>query len=464
MKHMKALIALIVVIIVIVAFIVAWQVTLPPAQKQSIKIGLVAPESTSIGQDMDRAANLAVDQINAAGGIYVKDWGYNATITLITADTVDDSPTNAVPPVTNAITDQKVDLLIGGYSSAGTLADEVQAVTNRVPFIITGASSDLVTRRGPQGDYGGDGPNGTNSLSDAVGMSYMFHYCTTTYDYTKTMMEFFATVMKPMVDSNYGFSSSRPFRLAIAYRDDAFGNGVFAASGYWIINESLPITLVANETYPTTTTNFQTYLTAIKAASPDAVLVVDNPDRTPLVVTQGINDVGLQTVYMAVENNEDPAFYSGLGQTGNGQLLESKFSPFAGSYSTAITPYVTAYEQKYPSNTPGMMGADTYDAFYIAKNAIERAGTVDKAAVRDALEATNMTVRLVLTQTCQIQFSTGTNYHEIGPITFMEQLYWNQTAGVLRPKIVWTPSNVPSLVSIRQGTFALPQGYTPGSP
>ena len=29
---------------------------------------------------------------------------------------------------------------------------------------------------------------------------------------------------------------------------------------------------------------------------------------------------------------------------------------------------------------PGMMGADTYDAFYIAKDAIERAGTVDKAA------------------------------------------------------------------------------------
>ena len=39
---------------------------------------------------------------------------------------------------------------------------------------------------------------------------------------------------------------------------------------------------------------------------------------------------------------------------------------------------------------PGMMGADTYDAFYIAKDAIERAGTVDKAAVRTAIENTNL--------------------------------------------------------------------------
>ena len=30
---------------------------------------------------------------------------------------------------------------------------------------------------------------------------------------------------------------------------------------------------------------------------------------------------------------------------------------------------------------PGFMGASTYDAFYIAKDAIERAGTVNKAAV-----------------------------------------------------------------------------------
>ncbi len=56
-------------------------------------------------------------------------------------------------------------MLIGGYGSAGTLADEVVAIENKVPFIITGASNQLVTRRGPQGNYGGFGPTGTYSIN-----------------------------------------------------------------------------------------------------------------------------------------------------------------------------------------------------------------------------------------------------------------------------------------------------------
>ena len=39
--------------------------------------------------------------------------------------------------------------------------------------------------------------------------------------------------------------------------------------------------------------------------------------------------------------------------------------------------YVADYSELY-GQVPGMMGADTYDAFYIAKDAIERAGTLEK--------------------------------------------------------------------------------------
>ena len=104
---------------------------------------------------MDRAAKLAVEEINAAGGIYVAEWNTNVTIELVIADTGDDTVGKAVGPVTRAVTEDNVDLLIGGYASAGTLADQVIAIEKRVPYIISGASSNLVTRRGPQGNYGG---------------------------------------------------------------------------------------------------------------------------------------------------------------------------------------------------------------------------------------------------------------------------------------------------------------------
>ena len=451
----KKLLAVIIVIVVIVAAVAAIQLTkpAPSADARNILVGLVAPMSTSIGQDMVNAADMAVKEINDAGGVYVDAWHTNVNITIIPVDTNNDAPANAVTPVTRAIETDKVDMLIGGYGSAGTLANQVKAIEARVPYLITGASNQLVTRRGPQGDYGGFGPNGANSISDEEGMSYMFHYCTTTYDYSKTVVDFFANEMKPLV------AADRNFSLAILYRNDAFGQGVEQATKYWIQNENLPITLVADRNYEPATTNYQTDLTLVKAANPDAVFVVDNPDKTPLIIKQGWNDVGLKTVYIAVENNQDAVFYEILGSTGDGQLLESKLNPFmTESYSTLVQTYSQKFKETYGVDA-GMMGADTYDAFYVAKDAITRAGTVDKAAVRDALEETDMPQMLIQTESGRIRFSTGVNYHEISPVTFIEQLKWDSASSSLKSQIVWAPASSSGLV---QAEFVLPTGYQAG--
>ncbi len=457
-KIVMILAVVIIVVIAVGAYAALGPLGTPSAEARNIKIGLVAPVSGSpIGQDMERAAMMAVDEINNAGGIYVSKWNTKVNITLIIANTINDAPGNAVTPVTRAVETDGVDLLIGGYGSAGTLANEIIAIENKVPYIITGASNELVTRRGPQGNYGGFGPQGTYSISDAEGMSYVFHYCTTTYDYSKTVVQFFAQEMKPLV------AADRNFRLAILYRNDAFGTGVEQATRYWIENLSLPIDLVADRSYDAATTNYQTDLTAVKSTNPDAVFVVDNPDKTPLIIKQGWNEVGLKTVYIAVENNQDPAFYTLLGQTGNGQLLESKLDPFmTPSYLPAVQTYSEKFHELY-DEYPGMMGADTYDAFYIAKDAIERAGTLDKATVRTAIEDTDMPQMLIMTESGRIRFSTGVNYHEISPVTFIEQFYWDSTDNQLKSRIVWSPFS-PGGITLKQADFALPTGYQAGSP
>src|SRR5512137_806465 len=112
----KKLLAVIVVVIIIVAAVAALQLATPPPSPDArpIKIGLVAPISNSpIGQDMERAARMAVDEINNAGGIYVKGWNTKVNITLVIADTINDAPANAVTPVTRAIETHQVHLLIG---------------------------------------------------------------------------------------------------------------------------------------------------------------------------------------------------------------------------------------------------------------------------------------------------------------------------------------------------------------
>ena len=180
------------------------------------------------------------------------------------------------------------------------------------------------------------------------------------------------------------------------------------------------------------------------------------------MIQQGWNDVGLKSVYIAVENNQDPVFYNLLGAVGDGQLLESKMDPFQSpSYLPAVQTYSEKFNQLY-GVMPGMMGVSTYDAFYIAKAAYESAGTVDKASVRQAIEDTNMDQRLILTATGKIQFSKGVNYHEIGPVTFMEQLKWNSQTNKLESHIIW-PASVPGISNFKQANFTLPTGYQPGS-
>ncbi|UCC58962.1 MAG: ABC transporter substrate-binding protein [Candidatus Bathyarchaeum sp.] len=456
MANTKLIAAVVIVIIVVAASVAVWQLMGP--SEPTIKIGLVAPYQIPVGQDMDRAARMAVKEINDAGGIYVADLDDYLKIELLIADTGDTTDTAAALTAVTRVIDQGADLLIGGFSSGATLADQVIAIEERVPFIITGASSHYVTRRG---FLASDHPL---YIGDAEGMSYMFHYCTTVFHYSETVAHFFAEAMKPLLDNEYGFSASRKLRLAVIYRDDAYGQGVWDATEHFIETDNLPIEIVAEVSYPLTTTTFQAELTTIKAANPDAVYVVDFTTNTATIYRQGQSDVGLNTVYIAVECCEEPEFYTALGEWGDHQLLESKFASYAGPpfYLPMMDTYVADYQAEYDT-IPGMMGADTYDAFYIAKEAIENAGTLEKSAVRDAIEDTDMEQMLIITESGRIEFSTEEDsYHEIAPFTFVEQLIYDETIGECRPKVIW-PTTAPGVGTIKQADFVLPENYEPGS-
>ena len=456
MVNTKILAAIVIVIVIVAGSVAVWQLTSTP-EVDSIKIGLIAPYGIPVGQDMDRAAKMAVDEINEAGGIYVSSLGKNLPIKLVTGDSEKANPDASLNEVTRLVTQENIDLLIGGFGSGATLSGQLPVIENRVPFIITGASSHLVTRRGflPE-----DHPL---YIDDSVGMSYMFHYCTTTFHYSETVAYFFAEAMKPLLDSQYNLN--RNLRLAVLYRDDAYGQGVWDATNHYIQTDNLPIDVVAEQNYPTTTTTFQAELTNIKAAEPDAVYVVDFTTNTATIYKQGQNDVGLNTIYIAVEACEEPEFYTALGQWGDHQLLESKFASYAGPpfYLPMMDTYVADYSELY-GQVPGMMGADTYDAFYIAKDAIERAGTLEKSEVRDAIEETNMDQMLIMTESGKIEFSTSPDaYHEIAPVTFVEQLIYDESLGESRPVVIW-PETAPIVGTIKQAEFVLPDNYEPGSP
>jgi branched-chain amino acid transport system substrate-binding protein len=213
---------------------------------------------------------------------------------------------------------------------------------------------------------------------------------------------------------------------------------------------------VANQSFKLGETDFRTALTAIKAAKPDVIYAAAFPAEQTQIDVQARRDVNLNTIILAVETNDNPDYYKGIGQFGEYSIIESRFSPYATPQSPvapADVKFKADYQAKYGS-FPDMMGTSTYEGVYIAAQAIQNAGTLDKTAVRDALASLSMPEIVEAIKDGTISFSK--DYREVQFSLFMEQLIWDPSVNEVRPKIVW-PDN------LKVTEFVLPDWYQPGS-
>jgi branched-chain amino acid transport system substrate-binding protein len=410
------------------------------AQPQDIKVGAVVSltgASSNVGKHMKQAAEMAVSEINAQGGVFVKAYNKKLPITLIEVDdeTKGDS---AVKAVTKLISEDNVDVLVGGHSSGVTLATLGVVAEKKVPYVVTGASSPDVTRK------------------TDVDKSYVFHYCPTTAMYGQYTTLFMDQVMRPAINEKFEFNDSRPLRLALLYQNSAYGKGVLAGVINTITANNLNIQIVSNQSFTMGDADFRTALTAIKAANPDVIYPAAFPSEQIPIVVQARRDVNLNTIILAVETNDNPDYYKGIGQFGNYTILESRFSPYTtpqSSIAAADVKFKADYQAKF-GMFPDMMGTSTYEGVYIAAKAIENAGTLDKAAVRDALANLMMPQMVEAIKDGTISFSK--DYREVQFELFMTQLIWDAQAGEVRPKIVW-PDN------LKETDFVLPDWYQAGS-
>jgi len=431
-------------ILVIAVLLIAAALIAGCSQQQTatsvIKVGVIASltgPASNVGTSMWQSAQVAADKINADGGITLKD-GSKAQLKLIVGDD-ESTATGGQKAATKLITEDKVDILVGGYSSAVTSAYEQTIADNKIPFIVTGASSPIITHR-----------------TDGIDTSYIFHHCPTTDAYGQYTTAFIDQVVRLAVNKNTSASADRPLRLALIYQGTAFGKGVQAAVNSTITKNNLNIQLVSQQSYTMGDSDFRTQLTAIKAANPDAVYLAAFPNEGAPIITQARRDIGLNTIFLNVENNDNAQFYKDLGQYGEGAIIESRFSPYtapAGAVADAQAAFKQAYFVKF-NTYPDMMGASTYDGIFIAAKAIGNAGTTDKAAVKQALVDLKMPQVIEAMKNQTISFSP--DFRESSFDLWMEQLAFNTTAGETRPAIVW-PDN------LKTTDFILPSWYVVGS-
>ncbi len=410
------------------------------ASGDGLKIGVVAsmtgPASTT-GKDVWQSAQLAADEINARGGVFVKSLGKNVSVELVQGDD-ESTREGGQKAVTKLITDDRIDVLTGGFSSAVVTAHQSIVADHGVPYIITGASSSTVTRR------------------TDINTSMMYHLAPITDASAAAGTVFVGEVMQPAVNAKFGRPAGQPLRMAVIYQDSPFGKGALASIKDTIAAKGLKIEVVAEETFKMGETDYRTILTSVKAKGPDVVYPIAFLNEEVPMLTQARRDVGLNTIFMAVECVDDPDYYRGLGQYGDFSIIQSRFSAYAipqGPISANVEQYRKDYEARFGAS-PGMMGAATYEGVYVAAAALEQAGTMDKAALIDALNTIRVPEIVESQQGGAISFEN--EHRETQFNLFMEQLHWDEGKQELRPKIIWP-------AELKETEFQLPDWYRPGS-
>jgi branched-chain amino acid transport system substrate-binding protein len=196
-------------------------------------------------------------------------------------------------------------------------------------------------------------------------------------------------------------------------------------------------------------------LTSIKNADPDVVYVAAFLNEQIPIETQAVRDVGLNKIFTAVEPNDDPDFYKGVGKYGEYSIVQSRFSPYTvpkGPTEAAYNKFVTDFDKRF-GDFPGMMGVATYEGVYIAAQAVENAGTLNNTRVMEAIAKIQMPQMVETMKNQTISFSP--DYRESKFELTMEQLFWDGSVNETRPEIVWP-------AGLKETDFVLPDWFEPG--
>jgi branched-chain amino acid transport system substrate-binding protein len=142
--------------------------------------------------------------------------------------------------------------------------------------------------------------------------------------------------------------------------------------------------IVAAESYFEGETDFNAVLTKLKDAKPDGLFLAAMYNDGALISKQR-DKMGWNLPVMGASALYSPQLIELGGAAANGIYTNVSF--FAGDTDPRIHNYVATFQKRF-GNTPNFAAALAYDCVYILTDAMNRAGSTDRGAVRDALAAT----------------------------------------------------------------------------
>jgi branched-chain amino acid transport system substrate-binding protein len=310
----------------------------------TMRVGEVDPLSGGVSQfgiGCHRGFLLAFEQINAEGGVL------GQKVELITEDD-QSKPGQSATAVRKLITQDKVVAILGDATSSATLEAAPIAQSNKIPMMT---------------------PTATNPRITEVG-DFIFRVCFLDEFQGRMLARFAREKLK----------AQRIFTLTDVKQDYSVDLLKFFRDEF----TKLGGTIVGEQSYSTGDTDFRAQLTPIRAAKADAVYVPGYYQEVALIVKQG-RQIGLTMPFIGCDGWANQALIEIGGKAVNGCFFTNHFSP--GDQSPLVKSFVAKYQEKY-GTLPDTFSALGYDAARLLSGAIQRAGSADPAAVRDALAQT----------------------------------------------------------------------------
>lgn len=350
--------------------------TLAQAQAQpAIKIGINAPIQVQAGRDIRDGAQLAVDEINAKGGVLGRQ------LSMVVADETED-PEKGISAIKKLTADEKVDVLIGGYTSGVTLAQLPHITRAKTIALTVGAASPAITAKVKQ-NYDANKyifrTGVLNSLHLANGLlGYM-----TGFLHGELGMKKFAIV---------GESAKWVQDLLPYLKKSAQDKG---------------LDIVMAETFDTGTTNFSPLLSKVKNSGAEYMVVILSHASSDILAKQWY-DARVPVPYGGIDvKSQDTDFFE---RVGGKSISEVAFNFIVRApLSERTLPFFEAFEKRY-KREPVYTGSGAYDSVYAYADAVTRAGKADTDAVIKALETIDMpmtTGRMQLDESHDLKAGAG---------------------------------------------------------
>lgn len=348
MRTRSLLIAAVVVVVaaVVVVLVVRTRAPAPAA----IRIGLNAELTGGIpvvGASCKNGAELAVEEVNAAGGLEVGGRKYR--VELLVEDNEDKAESAAA--AAHKLNTAGVLLMIGPNASRNAIPAAEVAESAKMPMISPWSTAVKTT------------------IDAATGQPKKFVFRAA-----------FIDDFQGVVAAKFALQELKTTKPAVLY-DVASEYNKGIAEVYKKTIEAAGVSVVAFETYTTGDKDFSSQLTKIRAAGADSLFLPNYYSEVPLQVQQA-RRLGFTGVIFGSDSWGNLELITLCGKDCEGLY-------FTTHYATDIaTPkaqaFIKAYESKY-GKTPDDVAALTYDSFGLAFQAIRAAGRLDRQAVRDAL-------------------------------------------------------------------------------